>query len=168
MRLFIYCLIPFLLVSCSSKKIEKPTKKIEKKIQPTNRLKKLSEDIKQSCQTRVKQHDEYLQINIHKYQSFHKGSHILSKKTKEYLQCIIPFIKDEKDIIIKLNAYSSDKDKKQAQNISDNRAISVAELFYNSGIRDEIFAKGCTKSSYDADIRIFIYPKKKYFKNHCK
>jgi outer membrane protein OmpA-like peptidoglycan-associated protein len=165
MRLFIIILTLLSLTSCSIKNKNKVEQVIVN--EPPYKLRGLTDKLKKYCQIKkIKLQKEYLHLVIDSDKNFYKKSTLLTKDTKENLECLISFIKEEKDTIIEVLAYSDEKKKKKAQNISDNRAITVSELLFNKGIRSEIYAKGCTKELSN-NIDIYIYPNKENMINQC-
>ncbi len=141
--------------------------------------------IKENCQAKeerdqnesifVKSYDNYIKVDLNNKSDFRNGSYVLTKESKAKLSCISPILKEEKGLFILITGHASDnKEKQENQHLSDNRAISLAELFFNAGIRDEIFAKGCSDKNSDADedinrkIHIYIYADRSNIVNHCQ
>jgi len=172
----LFSLFLFLYTGCSIK--NKKTLDINSDKYKINLI--ISKIVK-NCQAKVLKDDEgsiflanknsYLQIDLNEKRNFNKNSTILNENSSEKLSCIIPIIKENSgtNIIITGHARSSKKSKIN-QHISDDRAISVAEEFFNLGIRDEIYAKGCSdkKDKENGQIEIFIYMDKTHIINHCR
>ncbi len=135
----------------------------------------------QNSSVYVKHYRNYIHIDFHEISDFRNGSYLLKKKSKEKLICITPIIKEQAGLYIVVTGHANDnKNKQKNQHLSDDRAISLAELLFNAGIRDEIFAKGCSDNKanpenmdkynkiIDRKINIYIYPNKTNIINHCK
>ncbi len=186
-------------VSCGVKKIEKPHVQI---YQPPieNRDLKIDKLIKlitkncnaiiQNSQNRdlngsilVQNRKTYLKIDLNTKSDFLPKSQLLTQKSKQRLGCIIPFIKKEDELTILITGHADNTDNnkiRQKQHLSDNRAITVAELFFNKGITHEIYAKGCgdkkpkmsvifgDNQSTDRRVEIYIYSGKSHIQDHCK
>lgn len=120
----------------------------------------------------IKHHGNYIHIDLNEDNDFRNGSYFLKKESKEKLSCIAPIIKEQNGLFIVITGHAHDnKDKQKNQHLSDNRAISLAELLFNTGIRDEIFAKGCSNNkptTKERKINIYIYANKTNITNHCK
>ncbi len=129
----------------------------------------------------VKHYKNYIKVDLNDKSDFRNGSYVLRKNAKEKLTCIAPIIKEQTGLFIVITGHANDnKDNQKNQHLSDNRAISLAELFFNAGIRDEIFAKGCSDKKSDSTnvdkydtvidrkIDIYIYANKTNIINHCE
>lgn len=129
----------------------------------------------------VKHHTNYIHIDLNDESDFRNGSYVLRDNAKSKLSCIAPIIKRQTGLYIVVTGHANDHKKQQKnQHLSDDRAITLAELLFNAGVRDEIFAKGCSdkksdpnnKDKYnkmiDRKIYIYIYPNKTDIINHCK
>ena len=164
---------------CSTKGKNQPIKNIN------NELNLLQNKIIQNCQAKnkkdqngsifIKIKNNTLEINLNNKSDFRNGSYVLSQESKEKLYCIIPVVKEKKGLFILITGHANDnKNSRANQHLSDNRAISLAELFFNEGIRDEMFAKGCSdKSSLKTDkinrqINIYIYTNRSNITSNCK
>jgi outer membrane protein OmpA-like peptidoglycan-associated protein len=187
-KLFIIVVISAFTIfytGCSRKKVD--IKKPEKTdVEPVGinlyKLNNIVSKIKDNCQAKafkdqnssifVQRYKSYIKIDLNEKNDFRNGSYVLTKSSKEKLSCITPIIKDESGFFIVITGHANDtKDKQKNQHLSDNRAISLAELFFNAGIRDEIFAKGCADKKLGENskkINIYIYTDKTKIKNHCK
>jgi outer membrane protein OmpA-like peptidoglycan-associated protein len=188
-------------IGCSTKKqiVEPKIKSDEKEFlaypapmgSETYSLNLLMTKIMDSCQAKavkdqnnsifVKHYRDYIKIDLNEKSDFRNGSYVLKKEAKEKLKCIASTIKQDNGYFIVVTGHASDnKESQKNQHLSDDRAISLAELFFNEGIRDEIFAKGCSDKKPDTNnvdnynklinrrINIFIYANKSNIKNHCK
>ena len=185
---------------CSTKKQIEPQIKSDEKdflVYPapmgseTYSLNLLMTKIMENCQAKavkdqnnsifVKHYTDYIKIDLNDKIDFRNGSYILTKHAKEKLTCVAPIIKEQKGLFIVVTGHASDnKESQNNQHLSDDRAISLAELFFNEGIRDEIFAKGCSDKNPDTNnidkynklinrkVYIYIYTNKSNIKNHCK
>lgn len=180
------------LTACSTKKVELPKEKqLEKAPIGSDRykLEMLLKKIVDKCGAKtiydqngsmfVKQYPAYVHINLGKKDDFRNDSYIITQGAKEKLNCIIPIIKTEDKSYIVITGHSDSKtdDSSQKQHLSDNRAITVAEQFFDAGIRDEIFVKGCSDKTLEIDaynkfsgkkVNLYIYVDKSNIKNHCK
>ena len=112
---------------------------------------------------------------------FKKGSKYLRKKAKDLIGKLVSLIRYDKTLTIQVVGHAdSSGDKRKNQALSDARAISVAEIFYDKGIKENLYAKGCGSKKpiyHDKDanltagnrrVEIFIYPEKSLLKNPCK
>ncbi len=112
---------------------------------------------------------------------FKKGSRYLRKKAKRLIEKLVSLIKYDKTLTIQVVGHAdSSGDKRKNQALSDARAISVAELFYAKGIKENLYAKGCgaqkplhsekndLPSAKNRRVEIYIYPEKSLLKNPCK
>ncbi len=112
---------------------------------------------------------------------FKKGSRYLRKKAKRLIEKLVSLIKYDKTLTIQVVGHAdSSGDKRKNQALSDARAISVAELFYAKGIKENLYAKGCgaqkplhsekndLQSARNRRVEIYIYPEKSLLKNPCK
>jgi len=193
-RLFYFIL--FLIFStfyhgCSTKKVKlgKETVIEKPKIGSINyKLNLLSDKFIKNCDAKTmydqngsiytKQYPTYIHINLGKEDDFRNDSTIVNEEAKAKLSCIIPILKEEKNLYIVITGHAASKgDSSKKQHLSDNRAITVAEEFFDAGIRDEIFVKGCSDKTLDIDvyhkfsgkkINLYIYVDKSNIKNHCK
>jgi len=178
--------------ACSTKKVELPKEKkqVEKAPIGSDRykleilLKKFVKKchaktiIDQNSSMYIKQYPHYLHINLGNKNDFRNGSYIVLKESKDKLNCIIPILKKYDDLYIVITGHAdSENDSSKKQHLSDNRAITVAEQFFDAGIRDEIFVKGCSDKTLGIDyyhkfsgkkINLYIYTNKSNIKNHCK
>ncbi len=119
----------------------------------------------------VENKNQYLSIDLNEKRDFNPHSIRLNENSKEKLSCIIPIIKENKGVSIIITGHANESNNnKKNQHLSDDRAISVAEQFFNEGVRDEIFAKGCSnkKEKKNGQVEIFIYLDKANIKNHCR
>ncbi len=91
--------------------------------------------------------NRYLKISFNAQEMFKPSQTNLSDEAKYYIQKIIPALTNREDIIIQVIGHAYDEGTpKQMQHYSDMRAISVAEMLFNSGLKQDILAKGCTDS----------------------
>ncbi len=91
--------------------------------------------------------NRYLKISFNAREMFKPSQTNLSDEAKYYIKKIIPALKDKPNIIIQVIGHAYDEDTpKQMQHYSDMRAISVAEMLFNSGLKQDILAKGCANS----------------------
>jgi outer membrane protein OmpA-like peptidoglycan-associated protein len=180
-----------LYTACSMKKVKLPKEENVKKVEVSTinyKLKKLSKKFIENCKATpiydnngsiyIKEYPNYLHINLGKEDDFHNDSTIILEEAKEKLNCIIPILKDEDKLYIVVTGHADSKtDKRKKQHLSDNRAITVAERFFDQGVRDEIFVKGCSDKPLEIDtyskftgkkINLYIYSEKANIKNHCK
>ena len=149
------------------------------------KLNSILNEIKENCQAKetrdqnesifVKSYDNYIKVDLNHKSDFRNGSYVLTKESKEKLSCISPILEEKKGVFIVITGHANDNKKKQQnQHLADNRAISLAELFFNAGIRYEIFAKGCSEKSSDTNdsinrkIYIYIYADRSNIVNHCQ
>jgi outer membrane protein OmpA-like peptidoglycan-associated protein len=177
--------------ACSTKKVELPKEeKIEKAPIGSDRYKLeiLLKKLVDKCEAKtiydhnntmfVKQYPTYIHLNLGNKDDFRNGSYIVLKESKEKLKCIIPILKEYDDLYIVITGHAdSKKETSKKQHLSDNRAITVAEEFFDAGIRDEIFVKGCSDKTLEIDayhkfsgkkVNFYIYADKSNIKNHCK
>ncbi len=179
-----------IFTACTPKKVEIQTPKIQT---PTPKIKKskldiLAKEIVENCKSTsekelnnsiiVQLTKKRIKINLNSKNDFTPIDFNLTPKAKKRLECIIPFIKAQSPLTIQIIGHASEQNVSKSQHLSDNRAITVAELFYNEGVRDEIFAKGCSdkkikiissesNNSRSQEIEINIYTNKSYLKNGC-
>ncbi len=108
----------------------------------------LSETISQapgSAQINLYLTDKYLKISFNLTTMFVRTDSNLNFETTQAMQKIIPVLQKYPDIIIQVIGHAYDEGTpKEMQHYADLRAISVAELFFNSGLKQEILAKGCS------------------------
>lgn len=129
--------------------------------------------------------NKYLKISFHIPNMFPKTFTNLGEQTKEVIEKIVPSLLNNPDIIIQIIGHAYDEGtEKEMQHYADLRAISVAELFFNSGLKQEILAKGCSNfipiekcdltkphtlcSMKNRRINIFIYTSKEDIITKCK
>ncbi len=97
------------------------------------------------------------------------------------VQEITDILKKYPHIIIQVTGHT-DKDEKSEnhQDLSDNRAITIAEILYKLEAKNETFAKGCAdkkplfsanssdKELSNARVEIYLYANKEKMIDHCK
>ena len=89
--------------------------------------------------------DKYLKISFNLPTMFVRTDSNLNLETTNYLKKIIPVLQKYPDIIIQVIGHAYDEGtEKEMQHYADLRAISVAEFLYNSGLKQDILAKGCS------------------------
>ena len=187
MKEFLYAILlsttSIIFISCASKKPNPPLSPVIIEEKKTYILEELTTKLKDICHAKVQneqnqdtnnsiliQHYEtYIKINLDTKGDFKHNSYTLTIEAEDKLNCIIPPIEEEKELSIQIVGYA----KAPEQHLSDERAISVAELFFNSGIRHEIYAKGCLETKQEIDTKkrtlsIYLYPGNQYLKNHCE
>jgi len=119
-----------------------------------------------------------LHLNLGETSDFRNGSYIVLKNSNEKLKCIMPILKEYSDLYIVITGHADSKNEtSKKQHLSDNRAITVAEEFFDAGVRDEIYVKGCSDKTLEIDayhkfsgkkVNFYIYADKSNIKNHCK
>ncbi len=184
LSIILLSLLSVLLISCSSKKqtpLKQPQiKEVEvEKIEKTYILKNLTTDLKINCMAvviddnetkannyiSINHYENYLKIELNTKNDFPNNYFRLSSEAKDKLSCIAPIIQKEKGLIVQILGYANPDE----QHLADNRAISVAELLFNQGVRAEIYAKGCLKKeSSSIGLSIFLYTNDLPLKNNCK
>ena len=83
-------------------------------------------------------------------------------------------------VIVQVSGYTDvSESMKNHQDLSDNRAISIAEILYRLESRHETYAKGCADKNplypitnnksklSNARVEIYLYPNKSYMKDQC-
>ena len=97
------------------------------------------------------------------------------------VQEITDILKKYPHIIIQVTGHTDKNEKsKHPQELSDNRAITIAEIFYARDTKNEIFAKGCAQNKpiftniqankrfSNARIEIYLYANKEKMLDPCK
>ncbi len=129
-------------------------------------------NIKSSSDIVVKKYNNKIEIDLNSNNIFTSAYYTLSNEAKNKLSCITPIINSYTPTTIQIIGYADElKNRKKNQHLADNRAITVAELLFNQGIRDEIFAKGCLNKSIknqdNQNIEIYIYKNKFQLERNC-
>ncbi len=89
--------------------------------------------------------DKYLKISFTLTRMFVRTDSNLNEETTQYMKKIIPVLQKYPHIIIQVIGHAYDEGTpKEMQHYADLRAISVAELLFNSGLKQEVLAKGCS------------------------
>ena len=89
--------------------------------------------------------NKYLKISFTLTQMFSRTDSNLNQETTQYMEKIIPVLQKYPHIIIQVIGHAYDEGTpKEMQHYADLRAISVAELLFNSGLKQEVLAKGCS------------------------
>ncbi len=177
LNIIILSLLLILLVACSSKKLS-PTKVVE--VKKTYILNNLITDLKINCMAviiddnntkidnyiSIDRYENYLKIELNTKNDFPNDYFRLSHEAEDKLSCLASSIKKEKKLLIQILGYAKAPDE---QHLADDRAITVAELLFNNGVRDEIYAKGCLKTKpIQNGLSIFLYKDSLSLKNRCK
>ena len=101
----------------------------------------------------------------------HNANYILEDITK--------IIKKYPRIVVQVIGHSDKATEENHQDLSDNRAISIAEIIYNLEARNDTYAKGCGdrkplfttfntgESISNARIEIYLYGDKEKMIDHC-
>ena len=97
------------------------------------------------------------------------------------VQDITKTIKQYPHVIIQVTGHSDSMEKtKEHQDLSDNRAISIAEILYNLDTKNETYAKGCadkkplfldankSEEISNARVEITLYSNKENMIDQCK
>jgi flagellar motor protein MotB len=97
------------------------------------------------------------------------------------VQEITTILKKYPHIIIQVNGHTDPlEDTKHHQDLSDNRAITIAEILYKLDAKNETYAKGCgdkkplllnpnqNDSRINARVEIYLYSNKEYMIDQCK
>jgi outer membrane protein OmpA-like peptidoglycan-associated protein len=169
-------------ISCSQKGKENITQKNEsyKHIKEHNQTKKeepitfkFMQNIDKICHIKTKQEkNDSLKVLLDEENNFDRFSDKLSKQSYKKLLCISDILlRNPKQLYIVITGHATESSTpSENQHLSADRAITVAELFYTQGVRDEIFAKGCADKNptTQREIKIFIHEDKSTIKNHCK
>ncbi len=114
----------------------------------------------------IKKGYNYIEIIFKKQNLFDNGISTLLLHIKNQLTKLAQIIKKYPQTIIQVIGYTDDK---ITQSESDERAINIAEILFNSGLRNEIYAKGCSKRYItNKKVAIFIYPKLTYMRDNCR
>ncbi len=171
-------LISFLFIACLSKKSQIPIKSVN--IEKTPTLNTIKESLIENCHAKAKRdtnnsiflelNESVLKIDLGYKNDFQLDSQLLVQTVKNKLFCIAPILIKQNALTIQITGHANDNnDTSKDQYLSDNRAITVAEELFNLGIRDEIFAKGCSgKKLKNAKVEIFVYEDKSKLKDQCK
>jgi len=92
---------------------------------------------------------------------------------------IANIIKKYPHIVVQVTGHSTKMEEKP-QELSDNRAITIAEILYKKEAKNDTFAKGCADkkplftehtdddSITNARIEIYLYPNKENMRDQCK
>jgi len=129
--------------------------------------------------------DRYLKISFNLIKMFVRTDTNLNDEATYYIEKLIPILKRYPNIIIQVIGHAYDEGtQKEMQHYADLRAISVAELLFNSGLKQEILAKGCSDfipkekcdltkphtlcSSKNRRVDIFIYTDKADIITKCR
>ncbi len=112
---------------------------------------------------------------------FQKNKAIPIENALYIVQEITDIIKKYPHIIIQVTGHTdSQEETKKHQDLSDNRAISIAEILYKLDAKNETYAKGCadkkplfSDTSKDdalsnARVEIYLYANKEKMVDHCK
>ncbi len=112
---------------------------------------------------------------------FQKNKAIPIENAIYIVQEITDIIKKYPHIIIQVTGHTDTKEEtKKHQDLSDNRAISIAEILYKLDAKNETYAKGCAdkKPLYsdtskddalsNARVEIYLYANKEKMVDHCK
>jgi outer membrane protein OmpA-like peptidoglycan-associated protein len=155
--------------ACSVKAVAVKVPKVKK----NHKLDKIEQKITENCGNSlvIKNYNSYIKLGLNSNNDFRKGSYVLKMEAKEKLMCIADVLKNQNKLFIVITGHANDSnDNHKNQNLSDNRAISVAELFFNLGIRDEMFAKGCSFKIplTQREVKLYIYSNKSNIQNHCR
>ncbi len=187
LNIIVLSFLTMFLTSCSSKSSKKqapiktPTPIKIAKIKKPYIFKNLITDLKINCMAvtvdknntktdnyiSINQYSNYIKIELNTKIDFPNDYFRLSKEAEDKLSCMAPIIQKEKKLVIQVIGYAKAPDE---QHLCDDRAITVAELLFNKGVRHEIYAKGClveTKPS-SKGLSVFIYKENLSLKNHCK
>jgi flagellar motor protein MotB len=97
------------------------------------------------------------------------------------VQDITNILKKYPHIIIQVNGHTDPKEEtKNHQDLSDNRAITIAEILYKLDTKNETYAKGCgdkkplfqigsaSDSHVNARVEIYLYSNKEHMVDQCK
>ncbi len=184
LNIIVLSFLTIFLISCSSKK-QAPTKtptpiKITK-VKKSYILKNLITDLRVNCMAiivdenntktdnyiSINRYDNYIKIELNTKIDFPNDYFRLSLEAEDKLSCMAPIIQKERGLVIQIIGYAEAPDK---QHLCDDRAITVAELLFNKGVRHEIYAKGCLVETkpISKGLSIFIYKDNLSLKNHCK
>lgn len=129
--------------------------------------------------------NRYLKISFNLVKMFVRTDTNLNDEATYYIEKLIPILKQYPNIIIQVIGHAYDEGtQKEMQHYADLRAISVAELLFNSGLKQEILAKGCSDfipkekcnldkphtlcSSKNRRVDIFIYTDKADIITKCR
>ncbi len=121
--------------------------------------------------------DSYIEVAFKDQEIFGKNLINPFENMKKNFINLALIIKKYPDVIVQVLGHS---DNQTNQELSDERAINIAELFYNSGLRNEIYAKGCSYKNHllpdnseanilpNRRVEVYIYPDIKYMIDKCK
>ncbi len=129
--------------------------------------------------------DKYLKIMFPVPNMFAKEQTSLSDTCQKELQKLIPVLQKYPGVIIQIIGHAYEEgDARQMRHFADMRAISVAEYLYESGLKQEILAKGCSDqvpkkicnpnkphtlcSMQNRRVEVFIYSKKADVITKCR
>ncbi len=95
------------------------------------------------------------------------------------IEDIVTILKKYPHLVVQVTGHSDKATEHDNQDLSDNRAISIAEILYNLESRNETYAKGCGdkkplfttfekgESITNARVEIYLYPNKEKMVDHC-
>ena len=112
---------------------------------------------------------------------FQKNKAIPIKNAVYIVQQITDIIKKYPHIIIQVTGHTDSKEEtKKHQDLSDNRAISIAEILYKLDAKNETYAKGCADKKplfsntneddglSNARVEIYLYANKEKMIDRCQ
>lgn len=123
----------------------------------------------------------YLFVDLNNIDDFEPSSYTLTPNAIQKLRCIAPILKAQDELFIQITGHTDSSGNASAnQHLSDNRAITVAEMLFNEEVKHEIFVKGCSDkkpkmnaifgddASANRRVEIYIYVNKSNLLDHCK
>ena len=110
---------------------------------------------------------------------FQRGEDKPNETAIYIIEDIVTILKKYPHLIVQVTGHSDKATENDDQDLSDNRAISIAEILYNLESRNETYAKGCGdkkplfttfmegESITNARVEIYLYGNKGKMIDHC-
>jgi flagellar motor protein MotB len=111
---------------------------------------------------------------------FKRGEDKPNETATYIIEDIVSILKKYPHLVVQVVGHSDKTTESNNQDLSDNRAISIAEILYNLESRNETYAKGCSdkkplfttfqkgESISNARIEIYLYSNKGSMIDHCR
>jgi len=113
-------------------------------------------------------------------QIFKRGEDKPNETATYIIEDIVTILKKYPHLVVQVTGHSDKATESDDQDLSDNRAISIAEILYNLESRNETYAKGCGdkkplfttfsegESITNARVEIYLYGNKEKMIDHCR
>jgi flagellar motor protein MotB len=112
-------------------------------------------------------------------QIFKTGEDKPNETATYIIEDIVTILKKYPHLVVQVTGHSNKATESNDQDLSDNRAISIAEILYKLESRNETYAKGCGdkkplfttfsqgESITNARVEIYLYANKEKMVDHC-